>query len=221
MQKSVALMRAVGGVALLLALPRPTAAQRVEVDLLGGSAYNVPTSLTIRQDGYPDIRHTAWYDTRPFGPYSPYYAWRVAFWHGQRAWEIQHVHHRLFLRNTTPEIEAFAIHFGYSYVLVGRAWLAHGVVFHAAGGGIVTSPANRIRGKAVNMDAPESIDTGYDLSGVGASLAVSKSADLSRHVAIVGELAFMMATASVPVYGGSARAPNASLHGRLGLKLRF
>lgn len=217
----VRLTRAAALTALALALPLAADAQRLSIDLMGGSAYNIPTPLTIRQDGYPDIHHTARYDTKPFGPYAPYYAWRVAFWHGDIAWEVQHVHHRLFLRNTTPEIESFSIHFGYSYLMGGLAWRTHGVVLHLAGGTILTSPENRIRGKGVNTNTPDALDTGYGLSGVGTSVAMTKSVQVSRHLSVVGEVAFMAASVSVPVFGGSAHAPNASLHGRFGLGVGF
>jgi len=68
----------------LLGVPRIAYAQKVTVDLMTGSAYNVPTPLTIRQDGYPDIRMTARYQTKPFGPFAPYYSWRVNVWNDAR-----------------------------------------------------------------------------------------------------------------------------------------
>src|SRR5262245_48757214 len=111
--------RAIAGLLtiLVLAVGAPVSAQTMTVDVMAGSAYNVPTPLTVRQDGYPDLRITARYDTKPFGPYAPYYSWRLSVWNGDRAWEAQHVHHRMFLSNTTPEIESFSIHYGYNYFL--------------------------------------------------------------------------------------------------------
>ena len=39
---------------------------RWTVEVLGGSVYNFPTTLAIRQSGYDRIALTARYDTRPF-----------------------------------------------------------------------------------------------------------------------------------------------------------
>src|SRR5205809_626858 len=101
---------------LALLAPRVAVAQKLTIDLMSGSAYNVPTPLTIRQDGFPVIRFTAHYRTRPFSPLAPYYSWRVDFWNHAKtgAWEVQQVHHRLFLANTTDEVQRFEIHYGYT-----------------------------------------------------------------------------------------------------------
>src|SRR5215471_13635694 len=89
-------------------------AQTFTFEAMGGSAYNVPTPLTVSQTGYPEIRFSAHYDTKPFGPFYPYYSWRASSWNQEhdQAWEITQVHHRLFLANDPPEIQFFAIHFG-------------------------------------------------------------------------------------------------------------
>ena len=132
-----------------------------------GSAYNIPTPLTIRQQDHPVLQHTARYDTRPFGPFAPYYAGRISFWRGDAAWEIDFIHHRLFLSNTTSEIEQFEIHYGYSYLLAGRAWRVRGVELHASGGVVITNPANVVRGMPMNTLGAEA-RAGYDITGVGA-----------------------------------------------------
>ncbi len=53
-------------------------AQTFTFEAMGGSAYNFPTPLTVSQAGYPDIRLSAHYDTKPFGPFYPYYSWRTS-----------------------------------------------------------------------------------------------------------------------------------------------
>jgi hypothetical protein len=82
-------LASVSAVCLVLAGATPVDAQTMSLDLMVGSAYNVPTPLTVRQNGYPDIRMTARYDTKPFGPFAPYYSWRLNVWNGDRAWEVQ------------------------------------------------------------------------------------------------------------------------------------
>jgi hypothetical protein len=207
----------------LLALAFPTAAraQSISVDLMGGTAYNVPTPLTIQQAGFPDIHLTAHYDTKPLGPFAPYYSWRVDFWSKDGAWEVQQVHHRLFLSNTTPEVQFFAIHYGYNYFLVGRAWRTHGFVVHASGGLVVPNPDNIVRGKSLNGQGPNALDVGYRISGGGAALAVSRQIALGTHVYLLADGGLIAGRASVPVVDGSASVPNVGLHGHLGVGFAF
>jgi hypothetical protein len=212
------------GVAVMIAVlaaPRPARAQRVSIDVMTGSAYNVPTPLTIRQDGFPDIHFTANYDTKPLGPFAPYYSWRIEFWRDDAAWEFQQVHHRLFLENTTSDVQAFAVHFGYNYFLFGRAWRTHGVVVHLSGGVIVANPSNTVRGKSVNVSQPGALDVGYNLGGVGGGVAVSRDVTLFHHVYAVVDGAVLLGHASVPVVNGSASVPTVGMHGHVGLGFTF
>ena len=203
-----------------LAVPGLAHAQ-VTFDLMFGSAYNVPTPLTIRQKNHPVLEHTAHYDTRPFGPFAPYYAGRLTFWQGDAGWEFELLHHRLFLSNTTAEIERFEIHFGYSYWLFGRAWRTHGFELHANGGFVVTNPANVVRGLPMNTGDPGAEDSGYDITGVGASFGISREFHLVGPLSLVANGAVVAGTVSVPVVTGSARAPNVGFHAQVGPRLRF
>jgi len=207
---------------LLLSTAAAARAQFMSAELMGGSALNVPTPLSIQQTGFPDIHFTAHYDTKPFGPYAPYYTWRVDFWNKKhdRAWEVQQVHHRVFLTNTTPEVTAFAIHFGYNYLLAGRAWRMHGFMLHTDFGIIVPNPANTVRGLSINI-GPNAVDTGYGLSGVGGQIAVSRQFNLARHFYVLADGGFMMGRTTVPVVNGSATVPNVSFHGRVGIGVEF
>jgi len=201
--------------------PAIARAQGLTFDLMFGSAYNVPTTLTIRQENYPVLKHTAHYDTRPLGPYAPYYAGRVTFWRGNAGWEIEVIHHRLFLSNTTSEIERFEIHYGYSYLLVGRAWRARGFELHANGGVVMTNPVNVMRGMPMNTGDANSPNAGYDITGAGGSFAVSREFTLVGRLSLIGTAAMVAGTASVPVATGSAQVPNVGLHGQIGARLRF
>jgi hypothetical protein len=214
-------MRHLAILAMLFAPAADVQAQTWSLELMGGSAYNLPTPLTVSQAGYPDVSLTAHYDTKPFGPFLPYYSGRLRVWIKHRPWELQLVHHRLFLANTTDEIQRFNVHFGYNYILAGRAWRTHGVLVHAGAGVIVPNPENIVRGRGVNTGQVGAIHTGYGLSGVGGSVLVSREATLASHMFLVAEGGAMFARATVPVVDGSAHVPNVGLHGRVGVGLVF
>ncbi len=56
---AVSLLVTVSGAAL-------AAEHRVTLQLFGGGAVNLPSSLTVEQDGRPAIEKTASFETRPF-----------------------------------------------------------------------------------------------------------------------------------------------------------
>ena len=200
--------------------PGVAGAQNLAFEVMGGSGFNVPMPLTIQQAGYPDIRFTAHYATKPLGPYAPYYSWRFSLDDRYGAWEVQHLHHRLFLSNTTPEVESFAVHYGYNFFLLGRSWRMDDLILHASGGVIVTSPAGRIRGQTFNSGDPGILDVGYDLSGTGASVAASRNWNLSKHVFVLMDVALLAGKATVPIADGTAKVPNLSFHGHVGIGIR-
>ena len=212
--------------ATLLFLPvltgtAPSRAQVFSLDLMAGSAYNFPTPLTVRQAGYPDINLTADYATEPFGPYTPYYAWRVSLWDKNEAWEFEQVHHRLFLTNLPPEIQLFAIHFGYNFFLLGHAWKHGDFTFHADAGILITNPQNTVRGQVLQTLGTGLFDAGYNFSGVGAQVAVSRDFYFAKNFFLILDLGLMAGWATVPVSSGSADVPNISLHGHVGPGFSF
>jgi len=203
-------------------LPNSLRAEDFSLEIMGGSALNFPTPLTVRQSGYPDIHLTANYDTKPFGPYTPYYAWRASFWNGQEAWEIGQVHHRIFLTNPPPEIQVFAIHFGYNYFFLGHAWKRGGLIYHLAVGPIIANPENTVRGLKLHTAGTGLFDAGYDFSGIGAEASLSKNIYLSNNFFISLEAAFIAGWAWwVPIVDGSADVPNTALHGHIGTGFSF
>ncbi len=202
---------------------RPVYAQRFTFEALGGSAYNIPTPLTIQQNGYPDLRFTAHYDTKPFGPYWPYYSWRGSMWNEARdaAWEISQVHHRIFLSNNPPEVQAFAVHFGYNFYMFGRALKRAGFIYHVDGGVLICNPESTVRDQTLHTLGTGIFGQGYTLAGVGGQVAVSRTFDLTRRIFLSGNMSLMAGRARVPIADGTATVPNLSLHGQIGAGYRF
>jgi hypothetical protein len=201
-----------------------SAQQRFSFEVFGGSAYNVPTPLTVEQTGFPDIRvGAARYDTKPLGPYYPYYSWRAMIWNreGTAAWEATQVHHRLFLTNKPPEIQTFEIHFGYNFYMLGRAWKRGDFVYHLDGGVLICNPTNTVRNQKLSTRDQGLFDAGYYLSGIGGQFGVSRSVELMPQLDLVGNGAVIIGRARVPVVDGTATVPNVGFHGQIGLAIRF
>lgn len=210
-----------GALLLLAATAGPAGAQHLTIDMMTGTAYNVPTPLRISQQGFPDINLTAHYETKPFGPYAPYFSWRVAWWSGNQAWEVQQVHHRLFLSNTTPDVTAFAVHYGYNYLLVAHAWRTSAFVLHVGAGVVIPNPSNTVRGLTLNTPNPGALDVGARVRGWGGEVAVSRELRLVNHVYALADGAVLFGRAKVPVVDGSAQVPNVGLHGHVGIGISF
>jgi len=189
---------------------------------MGGTAVNFPTPLTIHQANFPDIEVNAHYDTKPFGPDAPYYAWHIGRWSGDAAWELSQIHHRLFLANPPVDVQYFAIHYGYNYFLLGRAWRRGGFTVHFGLGPIVTNPESSVRHRVEGGNSGGIFDAGYYFSGIGAELAAEKDFYFAKHAFVVLEAAFTGGRAwTVPVAGGHADVPNLALHAHLGIGWTF
>ena len=209
-------------VLLALILARSLAAETLSLEFMGGTGINFITPLTVHQDGYPDLKVSANYDTKPFGGHAPYYAWRVGLWNGDQAWEFEHLHHKVYLTNLTPQITAFAISHGYNYLLFGHAWKWGDWIFHLDMGPIVTHPETVIRGVAQDEEHGGLLDEGYYFSGMGFHSALGRHFSLDPNLFVVAELAMTAGFAWwVPTAGGWADVPNMAIHGHLGMGYGF
>ena len=202
--------------ALLLSAARPAWAQNGWiVEVAGGFALNVPTRLTIRQAGQPDISLTAHYDGRSFA--SPlYYAVRIGRWARGRGWEVELIHHKLYLQNPPSEVQQFDVSHGFNLVSVNRAIAIGGTIVRPGVGLVLTHPENVVRGQALSQSRGL-LGWGYYLSGPMAQLAVARRFHAWDRLFIAAEGKVTAAYARVPVQEGSATLSNVAFHGLLGV----
>lgn len=198
---------------LLAALfPKSTHAQWT-LEAFLGSALSVPSPLSIHQYGEERIHFTARYDTKPFKE-SPYYAWRIAKWSRNRAWEFELVHHKLYLSNPPDEVQHFEVSHGYNLITVNRAWKNRGFIFRAGAGIVATHPETKIREKRLPWG--EGLD-GFYISGVTVQAAVEKKFIIWGRLFGVLEGKLTASYAVIPIQDGNAYIPNAAVHGLFGL----
>lgn len=116
------------------------------------------------------------------------------------AWEIQFIHHKLYLTNGLPEIQHFEITHGFNTLTFGRAWTTLPVTIRLGGGLVIAHPESEIRRM--------SLSPGYQLTGPAVFAGVRKRFPLGRRAFLAAEAQFPVARAHVPVRGGEASAPN-------------
>jgi len=209
--------------ALLLALGIPlgavaqTEAENVwALEILSGTTASLPTPLRIRQFGEEDIRLNARYETRPFvSPF--YYVLRIARWKSNRAWELELIHLKLYLKNSPTEVQSFAITHGYNLLNVNWAQRQKGYVLHLGAGVVLAHPENRVRGKKL----PENggiFGLGQYLSGPSLHTAIGKEFHAWQSLLIVAEGKITMSFARIPIQDGRANMANLTFHGIIGLR---
>jgi hypothetical protein len=182
-----------------------------------GSAWSVPTPLSIHQWGEERIYLIAKYHTEPFRE-SPYYAWRLAKWSKNRAWEFELVHHKLYLSNPPAEVQHFEVSHGYNLITINRAWLLRGFIWRFGAGLVAAHPETTVRGKTLPWGKGLN---GFYISGLTVQAGIEKKFSLWRRLFAVLEAKFTASYAIIPIQDGDAYVPNAALHGLFGLGYRF
>ena len=201
---------------ILFLVPGAQAAETSwSAEYFGGSAYNFTTPLGIYQDGMENIGVNAEYATRPFHG-SPYYSARIGQWHGNRGWEWELIHHKLFLKNPPRDVQHFEISHGYNLLTTNRVWERRGLLLRLGAGLVVTHPETLVRGEQYPMDQGF-FGTGLFLSGLTAQAAIGKRLYLWKGLFLALEGKLTAAYAIIPVADGLATVPNLAVHGLFGL----
>lgn len=200
---------------IIPAIPASPSQKSWTFEYASGSAYNFTTPLQIRQDGTYDINIDAEYATKPFHG-SPYYAARIGRRTGNRGWELELIHHKLYLRNNPRNVQHFEISHGYNFLDVNRVWERWGIDFRLGGGLVITHPETMVRGMQYPTDQGM-LGQGLFLSGPAGQASVGKRVFLWKGLFLSLEGKFTAAYAIIPVADGLAFVPNFAVHGLFGL----
>lgn len=179
--------------------------QKWSASLHFGYANNLPSRLTIKQNGYPDIVLTAHYYSEPF--ISPYYwLWRISYQkNDQQKFEFEAIHHKIYLKNTTSEVEAFGISHGLNLLILNHVHVLKRQFHVNYGiGGVLAHAENTIRGKSLPEKGRGILGMGYYLSGIALNLSAGKYFNLSKRFYINTEVLFNPSYTIVPVVDGKA-----------------
>lgn len=215
---TAALLAATAPPAVTLAQER---GRRWSLELFGGGALSLPTPLRVEQGGEPDVSFTARYETRPWRD-SPYYMYRAGRWSadGRRGWELELLHHKVYLGNPPAEVQHFEITHGYNMILLGRAARRGRTIVRAGVGAVVAHPETIVRGRA-RGEGGGLFGAGYFVAGAAAQLAAVRRFHITDALFAAAEGKVTGAWARVPIAGGHAVAPNVAGHALLGIGVAF
>lgn len=183
-------------------------------ELHGGQVYNLPLPLSIIQHGFPDIKLSAHYDTEGF-TLPVYWDLRFGRWKSARLWEVELIHHKLYLDNTTPEVQKFNISHGFNMLMMNRGFEKNSFRYRAGAGFVLAHPESIVRGKEFG-NSTDDWDTGYFLTGPVLNLAISRPIHLSSRLYINPEAKTSFAYARIKVADGNAEVYNLAFHLILG-----
>ena len=179
-----------------------------------GAAYNFDSPLTVRQRNFPALELDARYDTRAFEP-PLYYALRVSHWSQDRGWDVELIHHKLYLRDPPPEIEAFAVSHGNNLLLAGRVWSRSALISRIGIGAAIAHPENTVRGRTLSEERGF-LGTGYYLAGPAVTASIGAELPTRTRWFLSVGLKGSYSWARVPVADGRADVQNVAIHGLIG-----
>lgn len=177
------------------------------VEMHGGFPINIPLPLTIKQSNQPDIKLTAQFSSEPFVP-PVYWVFRISKWKNNKAWEFEMMHQKLYLKNTTPEVQYFSITHGYNQLMVNRAFKFNlfkdkEFIFRGGAGIVLAHPENMVRGK--DLDQEQSFSKlGYYVAGPTINLALAKQISIFNRLYLNVEIKNNTSFAKIPVADGNA-----------------
>jgi hypothetical protein len=193
------------------AAPQPTWA----VELLVGDALNLTSRTRIQNVTTSAAAFGGEYETRGFeGPL--HYSVRLTRWQQDRGWQLELLHHKLFLRNRPQGVEALSISHGFNIVSLGRAYAQDPWRVRVGLGPVIAHPEARIGGA--------SYDGNYELAGAAAVGSVGATFELTPHLSIVGEVSATFGYVKVHPSGEpdlTFSVRNPALHAQVGLGYRF
>lgn len=173
-----------------------------------GTAYNANKSITVRQQGYPDINFNARFATKAFEmPF--YYSLRLGYWQHDRSWEFELIHHKLYVENPPSEIQNFEITHGFNIITINRAWDINNTVLRLGLGTVLAHPDTTVRGLSSGYGA---WNQGYHLGGYSLQGSVQRRFYLYKKGFLSFEIKLVHATTRIPINNGSADVVNDSLH---------
>ena len=185
----------------------------------GGKVFNLPLPLIIRQDGFREIQLKARYRSESF-ILPVYWDLRLSRWKNDKAFELEVIHHKLYLDNTTSEVQKFNISHGFNMIMVNHGIQENKFRYRLGGGFVLAHPESKVRGKSFG-DSTDDFDIGYFISGPVLNLAFGRSVDLTQHFYLDVEAKITAAYSRIKIAEGNSDVYNIAFHLVVGSGFKF
>ena len=192
---------------------------KVIFEFMSGLPYNVPLPLFISQSNQRSIRLTAEYNSEPF-KIPIFWIWRIGYSDNKSMWELEAVHHKLFLKNKPPEVAEYSVSHGLNIIVINRGFIFDRFVLRTGAGIILAHPENTVRGKQLSENKGI-LNGGYYFTGPAFLASVSGNYDLFGGFHSLIELKLAAGFAEIPVEDGSSKLLFLSLIFSFGLGYGF
>ena len=176
-----------------------------------GGAYSFESQLDINVEGHEDILlHTASYENRPFEG-APYYGWRLGLWgEDGKAWELELIHHKLYLSNPPEGVESLEITHGYNLLTVNRAWPKDQFILRAGAGVVLAHPEVVAFGEL--LEEKHFMGTEFIYAGPTIQLSAGQRFKLTRTMIANVEGKLTASYADIEMENANIVAPNFAAH---------
>jgi hypothetical protein len=186
-----------------------------------GTAWNLPVPLRVE---LPDqsARQTARYSTRPL-EFPLYYGVRIGRTSPLgRGFDVELLHHKLYLENPSPPLERFEVTHGYNLVMLNAVGPARGWAWRVGLGVVIAHPEGVVAGRNIS-GLRTRLGGGYHVAGVATQLAMGRRYALGRgrSAMTLGPEAKLTASwAHIGLRPGHLEVPNVAVHVLGGLGIR-
>ena len=193
---------------------------RWSFEFSGGAPVNIPFPVHIYQQGEPDIRiASAGFYSEPF-PLPPYWDWRFSRSGQNGLWELEAIHHKLYLSNKPAEVQRFSISHGFNIFTVNRGWRIGAYIFRTGLGCVFSHPESEIRNKKFE-DQGNFLNTIYYISGPVLNVGINRRWYIIDRFFVQSELKNTFSYARVPVADGHAEFFTSSFYITAGIGYDF
>lgn len=194
---------------------------------LGGSL-NKNENLTIQQNNGENITFEA--NIKSKSLQTPlYYGLRVARHTNNTAWELEHLHQKIYVDTLPNTVQHFEITDGYNLFYVNRSMVLPKYDLRArlGVGAVIAHPQITVNGVQTYRKGGGAIptiwnkDSGYQLAGVSVQAGLEKSFVINDKLSISAEAKITHSQAKIDLENGSVKVPNTALHGLIYLNYKF
>ena len=195
------------------------AQKKLSLEISTGAPFNLPLPLTIRQAGKSDINLTAHYYSKPFA-IPIFWDWRLSYWNGSGGWEIEAVHHKIFLSNKPLGVDEFSISHGLNLVTINRCCFIYGFILRTGAGIVIAHPESIVNNEKLS-EKRGIFNWGYYISGPVIILSAGKRVNLIDKIFITLDAKIGCSYSYIPVSNGNAEVYNVAFMVTFGLGYDF